>query len=215
MKKNKLYFIYFTFFTLFILTIILSCKNNNLQKGILYSKSFSDISFEASKEKAINEIYFYIANQTANLINRNDYNIVAFALKDDNLIDFEKDAIIKEYKKNDNFFTEIKVEDLEIYEKVIKSLEKMKKEGFVGSTIRANASIEISEAARLNAYTRQILIQNALKRAYDSLYKILLENGIDANKSAELTNKAYILEESYSSKDYNVVIETEIETEIN
>lgn len=215
MKKNKLYFIYFAFFTLFILTIILSCKNNNLQKGILYSKSFSDISFEASKEKAINEIYFYIANQTANLINRNDYNIVAFALKDDNLIDFEKDAIIKEYKKNDNFFTEIKVEDFKIYEKVIKSLEKMKREGFVGSTIRANASIEISEAARLNAYTRQILIQNALKRAYDSLYKILLENGIDANKSAELTNKAYILEESYSSKDYNVVIETEIETEIN
>lgn len=215
MKKNKLYFIYFAFFILFILTIILSCKNNNLQKGILYSKSFSDISFEASKEKAINEIYFYIANQTANLINRNDYNIVAFALKDDNLIDFEKDAIIKEYKKNDNFFTEIKVEDLEIYKKVIKSLEKMKREGFVGSTIRANASIEISEAARLNAYTRQILIQNALKRAYDSLYKILLENGIDANKSAELTNKAYILEESYSSKDYNVVIETEIETEIN
>ena len=215
MKKNKLYFIYFAFFTLFILTIILSCKNNNLQKGILYSKSFSDISFEASKEKAINEIYFYIANQTANLINRNDYNIVAFALKDDNLIDFEKDAIIKEYKKDDNFFTEIKVEDFKIYEKVIKSLEKMKREGFVGSTIRANASIEISEAARLNAYTRQILIQNALKRAYDSLYKILLENGIDANKSAELTNKAYILEESYSSKDYNVVIETEIETEIN
>lgn len=215
MKKNKLYFVYFAFFILFILTIILSCKNNNLQKGILYSKSFSDISFEASKEKAINEIYFYIANQTANLINRNDYNIVAFALKDDNLIDFEKDAIIKEYKKNDNFFTEIKVEDLEIYKKVIKSLEKMKREGFVGSTIRANASIEISEAARLNAYTRQILIQNALKRAYDSLYKILLENGIDANKSAELTNKAYILEESYSSKDYNVVIETEIETEIN
>lgn len=215
MKKNKLYFIYFAFFTLFILMIILSCKNNNLQKGILYSKSFSDISFEASKEKAINEIYFYIANQTANLINRNDYNIVAFALKDDNLIDFEKDAIIKEYKKDDNFFTEIKVEDFKIYEKVIKSLEKMKREGFVGSTIRANASIEISEAARLNAYTRQILIQNALKRAYDSLYKILLENGIDANKSAELTNKAYILEESYSSKDYNVVIETEIETEIN
>ena len=215
MKKNKLYFIYFAFFILFILTIILSCKNNNLQKGILYSKSFSDISFEASKEKAINEIYFYIANQTANLINRNDYNIVAFALKDDNLIDFEKDAIIKEYKKDDNFFTEIKVEDFKIYEKVIKSLEKMKREGFVGSTIRANASIEISEAARLNAYTRQILIQNALKRAYDSLYKILLENGIDANKSAELTNKAYILEESYSSKDYNVVIETEIETEIN
>ena len=215
MKKNKLYFIYFAFFTLFILMIILSCKNNNLQKGILYSKSFSDISFEASKEKAINEIYFYIANQTANLINRNDYSIVAFALKDDNLIDFEKDAIIKEYKKDDNFFTEIKVEDFKIYEKVIKSLEKMKREGFVGSTIRANASIEISEAARLNAYTRQILIQNALKRAYDSLYKILLENGIDANKSAELTNKAYILEESYSSKDYNVVIETEIETEIN
>lgn len=214
MKKNKLYFLYFILIIL-SLTIIFSCKNNNLKKGILYSKSFSDISFEASKEKAINEIYFYIANKTANLINRNDYNIVAFALKDDNLIDFEKDAIIKEYKKDDNFFTEIKIEDSNIYEKVIESLEKMKKEGFVGSMIRANASIEISEEARLNAYTRQILIQNALKRAYESLYKILLENGIDANKSAQLTNNAYILEESYSSNDYNVVIETEIKTEID
>lgn len=213
MKKNKLYFLYFILIIL-SLTIIFSCKNNNLKKGILYSKSFSDISFEASKEKAINEIYFYIANKTANLINRNDYNIVAFALKDYNLIDFEKDAIIKEYKKDDNFFTEIKIEDSNIYEKVIESLEKMKKEGFVGSTIRANASIEISEEARLNAYTRQILIQNALKRAYESLYKILLENGIDANKSAKLTNNAYILEESYSSNDYNVVIETEIKSEI-
>lgn len=214
MKKNKLYFLYFILIIL-SLTIIFSCKNNNLKKGILYSKSFSDISFEASKEKAINEIYFYIANNTANLINRNDYNIVAFALKDDNLIDFEKDAVIKEYKKDDNFFTEIKIEDSNIYEKVIESLEKMKKEGFVGSTIRANASIEISEEARLNAYTRQILIQNALKRAYESLYKILLENGIDANKSAKLTNNAYILEESYSANDYNVVIETEIKTEID
>ena len=97
MKKNKLYFISFIFIII-ILLILFSCKNNNLQKGILYSKSSSDLSFEASKEKAINQIYFYIANQTANLINRNDYNIIAFALKDDNLIDFEKSAIIKEYK---------------------------------------------------------------------------------------------------------------------
>lgn len=207
MKKNKLYFI----FTISILLIIFSCKNNNLQKGILYSKSYSDISYEASKEKAINEIYFYIANQTADLINRKDYNIIAFALKDENIIDFEKNAIIKEYKKEDNFFIEIKVNDSQIYDKVIESLEKMKKEGLVGSKIRANASIEISENAKLNAYTRQILTQNALSRAYESLYKLLLTNGIDANKSAELTNKAYILEESYSSNDYNVVIETEID----
>lgn len=207
MKKNKLYFI----FTISILLIIFSCKNNNLQKGILYSKSYSDISYEASKEKAINEIYFYIANQTADLINRKDYNIIAFALKDENIIDFEKNAIIKEYKKEDNFFIEIKVNDSQIYDKVIESLEKMKKEGLVGSKIRANASIEISENAKLNAYTRQILTQNALSRAYESLYKLLLANGIDANKSAELTNKAYILEESYSSNDYNVVIETEID----
>lgn len=207
MKKNKLYFI----FTISILLIIFSCKNNNLQKGILYSKSYSDISYEASKEKAINEIYFYIANQTADLINRKDYNIIAFALKDENIIDFEKNAIIKEYKKEDNFFIEIKVNDSQIYDKVIESLEKMKKEGLVGSKIRANASIEISENAKLNAYTRQILTQNALSRAYESLYKLLITNGIDANKSAELTNKAYILEESYSSNDYNVVIETEID----
>lgn len=207
MKKNKLYFI----FTVSIFIIIFSCKNNNLQKGILYSKSYSDISYEASKEKAINEMYFYIANQTADLINRKDYNIIAFALKDENIIDFEKNAIIKEYKKDDNFFTEIKVNDSQIYDKVIESLKKMKKEGLVDSKIRANASIEISENAKLNAYTRQILTQNALSRAYESLYKLLLANGIDANKSAELTNKAYILEESYSSNDYNVVIETEID----
>ena len=208
MKKNKLYFILIIFI---VLINIFSCKNNNLEKGILYSKSYSDLSFEASKEKAINQIYFFIANETANLINRNDYNIVAFALKDDNLIDFEKDAIIKEYKKDDIFFTEIKINDAGLYEKVTQSLEKMKIEGQIGGTIRANASIEISETARLNAYTRQTLTQNALKRANESLYKILIENGIDANKSAELTNKSYIIEESYSSNDYNVVIETEID----
>ena len=208
MKKNKLYFI---FVILIILLNIVSCKNNNLKKGILYSKSSSDLSFEASKEKAINEIYFYIANQTANTINREDYNIVAFALKEDNLIDFEKDAIIKEYKKEDIFFTEIKINDSKLYQKIIQSLEKLKKEGLIGEKIRANASIEISETARLNAYTRQTLTQNALKRAQESLYKILIESGIDANKSAELTNKSYIIEESYSSNDYNVVIETEIE----
>ena len=208
MKKNKLYFILIIFI---VLINIFSCKNNNLKKGILYSKSYSDLSFEASREKAINQIYFFIANETANLINRNDYNIVAFALKDDNLIDFEKDAIMKEYKKDDNFFTEIKINDAGLYEKVTQSLEKMKIEGQIGATIRANASIEISETARLNAYTRQTLTQNALKRANESLYKILIESGIDANKSAELTNKSYIIEESYSSNDYNVVIETEID----
>ena len=208
MKKNKLYFI---FVILIILLNIVSCKNNNLKKGILYSKSSSDLSFEASKEKAINQIYFYIANRTANMINREDYNIVAFALKEDNLIDFEKDAVIKEYKKDDNFFTEIKIEDAKLYQKIIQSLEKLKKEGLIGEKIRANASIEISETARLNAYTRQTLTQNALKRAQESLYKILIESGIDANKSAELTNKSYIIEESYSASDYNVVIETEIE----
>ena len=209
MKKNKLYFISFIFIKI-ILLILFSCKNNNLQKGILYSKSSSDLSFEASKEKAINQIYFYIANQTASLIKRNDYNIIAFALKDDNLINFEKSAIIKEYKKDDNFFTEIKINDEKLYKNVVESLEKMKKEGKIGATIRANASIEISENAKLNAYTRQMLTQNALGRAYESLYKILIESGIDANKSLELTNKAYIIEESYSSNDYNVVIETEI-----
>lgn len=204
MKKNKLYII------LLIFINIISCKNNNLEKGILYSKSSSDISYEASREKAINEIYFYIANQTANMINREDYNIIAFSLKDYNLIDFEKNADIKQYKKEDNFFTEIKVEDSEIYNKVVKSLENLKKEGLVGSTIRANASIEISENAKLNAYTRQTLTQNALKRAYESLYKILLDNNIEPNKAVELTNNAYIIEESYGSNDYNVVIETEI-----
>lgn len=204
MKKNKLYVL------LLIFINIISCKNNNLEKGILYSKSSSDISYEASREKAVNEIYFYIANQTANMINREDYNIIAFSLKDYNLIDFEKNADIKQYKKEDNFFTEIKVEDSEIYNKVIESLENLKKEGLVGSTIRANASIEISENAKLNAYTRQTLTQNALKRAYESLYKILLDNDIEPNKAVELTNNAYIIEESYGSNDYNVVIETEI-----
>ena len=53
-----------------------------------------------------------------------------------------------------------------------------------------------------------MLTQNALKRAYESLFKVLLSNNIEVNKAVSLTNEAYILEESYSSNEYNVVVET-------
>ena len=126
-------------------------------------------------------------------------------------VDFSNEDIvsIKEYKKDDNFYTEIKLKDDTIYDRTIEVLNRLKKEGSIDDKIfRANASIEISENAKLNAYTRQMLTQNALKRAYESLFKVLLSNNIEVNKAVSLTNTAYILEESYSSNEYNVVVET-------
>lgn len=211
MKKNNTNFL--LIFFIFIITII-SCSKNDIKKGILYSKSYSDLNYEASKTKAIDSIYYYIAEQTSQTINRNDFNIVAVHLKDSNLIDFDNKDIseIKQYEKDNNFYTEIKVKDNTIYNRTLDILKQIKKEGAVGDKIfRANASIEISENAKLNAYTRQMLTQNALKRAYESLYKILLNSGIEINNAVKLTNNAYILEESYSSNEYNVVVETELE----
>ena len=69
MEKNKLYI-----FIIFLLLVIISCSNNNIQKGRLYSKVYTDVSFEASKMKAIDDIYYNIAKETAVLINRNDFN---------------------------------------------------------------------------------------------------------------------------------------------
>ena len=209
MEKNKLYI-----FIIFLLLVIISCSNNNIQKGKLYSKVYTDVSFEASKMKAIDDIYYNIAKETAVLINRNDFNIVAVSLKDNNLIDFDNKDIVtlKEYKKDDNFYTEIKVKDDTIYDRTIEVLNTIKKEGSVGEKFfRANASIEISENAKLNAYTRQMLTRNALKRAYESLFRVLRNNNIEVNEAVRLTNEAYILEESYSSNEYNVVVETVLE----
>lgn len=206
MKKNKLYI-----FIIFLLIIIISCSGNNIRRGKLHSKAYTDISFEVSRMKAEDAMYYYISEQTAPLINRNDFNIVAVSLKDSNLIDFSNDDIVsfKEYKKDDNFYTEIKLKDATIYDRTIEVLNRLKKEGSIDNKIfRANASIEISENAKLNAYTRQMLTQNALKRAYESLFKVLLSNNIEVNKAVSLTNEAYILEESYSSNEYNVVVET-------
>ena len=206
MEKNKLYFI-----IILLLFHLISCSKNNIQKGNLYSKAYTDLSFEASKSKAIDSIYYYIAKETSSIINRNDFNIVAVSLKDYNLIDFDnKDMVsIKEYEKDNNFYVEINVKDSSIYNRTLELLNKLKKEGSVGDKIfRANASIQISENAKLNAYTRQMLTQNALKRAYESLFKILRSNDIEVNKAVSLTNEAYILEESYSSNEYNVVVET-------
>ncbi|WP_300757908.1 hypothetical protein [uncultured Brachyspira sp.] len=206
MKKNKLYI-----FIILLLIIIISCSGNNIRRGILHSQAYTDISFEVSRMKAEDAMYYYIAEQTASLINRNDFNIVAVSLKDNNLIDFSNEDIVtfKEYKKDDNFYTEIKLKDDTIYDRTIEVLNRLKKEGSIDDKIfRANASIEISENAKLNAYTRQMLTQNALKRAYESLFKVLLSNNIEVNKAVSLTNEAYILEESYSSNEYNVVVET-------
>ena len=209
MEKNKLYFI-----IILLLFYLIGCSRNNIQKGNFYSKSYTDVSFEASKSKAIDSIYYYIAKETSSIINRSDFNIVAVSLKDNNLIDFDnKDTVnIKEYKKDNNFYVEINVKDGNIYNKTLEILNRLKKEGSVEDKFfRANASIQISETADINAYTRQMLTQNALKRAYESLFKVLISNNIDANMAVKLTNEAYILEESYSSNEYNVVVETILE----
>ena len=208
MEKNKLYF-----FIILMLLIMISCSKNNIKKGILYTKVHTDVSPIASKLKAIDSIYYYIAEQTANKINRNDFNIVAVSLRDSNLIDFDNTDLvtIKEYEKDNNYYTEIKVKDRTIYDRTIETLNTLRKEGNIGETIfRANASINIPESAKQNAYTRQMLTQNALKRAYESLFKVLMSNDIEVNKAVTLTNEAYILEESYSSNEYNVVVETVI-----
>ena len=210
MKKNNTNFLLIFFIFLSIITV--SCSKSNVKKGILYSKSYSDLNYDASKSKAIDSIYYSIAEQTAQSINRNDFNVVAVHLKDKNLIDFDNKDIanIKQYEKNNNFYTEIKVKDDSIYEKTLEALKLIKKEGSVEEKFfRANASIEITE--NLSAYTRQILTQNALKIAYKSLYNILIDSGIEADNAIKLTNNAYILEESYTSNEYNVVIETELE----
>lgn len=211
MKKNNTIFLLIFFI---LLITIASCSKNNIKKGILYSKSYSDLNYDASKIKAIDSIYYYIAEQTAEFINRNDFNVVAVHLKDKNLIDFNNKEIseIKQYEKDNNFYTEIRINDNTIYERTLEILNKIKKEGSIGDKFfRANASIEITENAKLSAYTRQMLTQNALKRAYHSLYKILIDSGIEVNDAAALTNNAYILEESYTSNEYNVVVETELE----
>ncbi|EKV56421.1 hypothetical protein A966_10122 [Brachyspira hampsonii 30446] len=209
MEKNKLYFI-----IILSLFYLMACSGNNIKKGNFYSKVYTDVSFEASKSKAIDSIYYYIAKETSSIINRTDFNIVAVSLKDNNLIDFDNEDIsdIKEYKKDDNFYVEISVKDSSVYNKTLEILNKLKKEGSVEDKFfRANASIQMPETANLNAYTRQMLTQNALKRAYESLFRVLRSNDIEVNKAVQLTNEAYILEESYSSNEYNVVVETILE----
>ena len=89
MKKNKLYLI------ITLIFIIISCKTNNIKNGIIYSKGSSDLSFDASKEIAINNAYYYIAENTANTINRTDYNVISFFLKDKNIIDLSNNTKVK------------------------------------------------------------------------------------------------------------------------
>ncbi len=205
MKKNKLYLI------ITLIFIIISCKTNNIKNGIIYSKGSSDLSFDASKEIAINNAYYYIAENTANTINRTDYNVISFFLKDKNIIDLSNNTKVKKYKKDDIFYTEIKIKDKNIYSNSVEILKEIKNEGLVGKKYRANASIELTEKAKLSPYTRQILTHSALENAYLNLYRILLNDNIDSNKIITLTNNAYILEENYSANEYSVVIETEIE----
>ena len=141
MEKNKIYFF-------IILLAIVSCKKNDIEKGILYSTGYSDLSYEASKTKAIENMYYYIAEKTANSINRNDYNVVGVFLKDSNIIDFDNKEIvkIKNYKKKDNYYTDIKVEDISIYTNSLQALSKIVREGKIeGNIFRANASIQLTE----------------------------------------------------------------------
>ena len=130
------------------------------------------------------------------------------------MIDFDNKDIanIKEYKKADNFYVEINVKDSSIYNRTLEILNRLKKEGSVEDKFfRANASIQMPDAGNLSAYTKQMLTRNALKRAYESLFRVLRSNDIDVNRAVQLTNEAYILEESYSSNEYNVVVETILE----
>ena len=78
MEKNKIYF-------LILLLAIISCKKNDIEKGILYSTGYSDLSYEASKTKAIENMYYYIAEKTAPSINRSDYN-------ENEMFDYDKPA---------------------------------------------------------------------------------------------------------------------------
>lgn len=196
--------------TMIVIISLISCKKDNIKKGVLYSKAKSENSLEESKLKAINNIYYSLAKYTGKYIEREDFNILASTLYDENIIDFDN-ANIDQTKDSKLFITEIEIKDPTLYNRTLESLEKMKKEGKVGKKVRANASIEISENAKLNAYTRQMLKQNALKRAYESLFNILIKEGSTTLESQNLTNEAYILEESYSSTNYNVVLETSLE----
>ena len=122
------------------------------------------------------------------------------------------DAVIYMSLKDDNFYVEIKVKDSDVYNRTLEILQKLKKEGSIEDKFfRANASIQMPDAGNLSAYTKQMLTQNALKRAYESLFRVLRSNDIDVNRAVQLTNEAYILEESYSSNEYNVVVETILE----
>ncbi|WP_295161063.1 hypothetical protein [uncultured Brachyspira sp.] len=205
MEKNKLYFI-----IIFLLFCLVSCSKNNIKHGMMYSKQYTDISFDASRLKAIDNIYYNIAEETSYIINRSDFNIIAVSLKDSDLIDFnnKNNVSIKEYKKDDNFYVEIYVKDESLYSRTLYILNTLKKEGSIDDkTFRANASIEIPDSTKLNPYTKQLLTRNALKRAYESLFKILRSNDIEINRAVNMTNNAYILEESYNSNEYNVVVE--------
>ena len=192
MEKNKLYFI-----IILLLFYLISCSKNNVEKGNFYSKVHTDVSFEASKSKAIDSIYYYIAKETSSIINRTDFNIVAVSLKDNNLIDFDNKDIanIKEYKKDDNFYVEIKVKDSDVYNRTLAILQKLKKEGSVEDKFfRANASIQMPDAGNLSGGQCQRL---AIARAllHDSAVYIFDEasSNIDADSETIIMHNIGLL----------------------
>lgn len=203
MKKNKIYII--ILFTL--LSIISSCTKTNFEKGIIYARSESIENEEESTQKAKNSIYENIAKEAGKIIDRNDYEILKTVLINDNIVDFDI-AKIKTSKKDNKFITEIKVKDREIYSRSLESLEKLKKEGNVLGSYRAFGSAEFSKDVTLNAFTKSSIERSALQRAHDSLFDILVKSGVNADEAICLTNQAYIIEETYSSTEYNVIIET-------
>ena len=206
MKKNKFYSVAISILFSFIL---FSCNNNNLEKGIFYAKYKSNESKEDSYKKAKNLMYADLALGAAPLIERDDFEVVAGVLMENNIIDFSN-AKITYKNKNDVFITKIKVEDPTIKERAEDVLLSIKKVGVIKDSVRAFSTIELPKSDNLSAYTIATIERSALNKAHKSLYTIIMDEGIDATKASILTNQAYVIEETYSDTEYSVVVETRL-----
>ena len=206
MKKNKFYInvigVLFSF-------ILFSCNNNNLEKGVFYSKYKSNESKEDSYKKAKNLMYADLALHTGELIDRYDFEVVAGVLMENNIIDFSN-AKITYKNKNDVFITKIKISDPTIKERSENVLLSIKKVGVVKDSVRAFSTIELPKLDNLSAYTRATIERSALNKAHKSLYTLIMNEGLDATTASKLTNQAYTIEETYSDTEYSVVIETKL-----
>jgi len=206
MKKNK----FQISLIIILMPFLLSCNNNNLEKGVFYSKHESRESKKDSYAKAKNLMYADLARYTGELIDRDDFEVVAGVLIENNIIDFSK-AKITYKNKNDVFITKIKVKDPTIKERAQDVLINIKKEGMVKGSMRSFATIELPKSDSLSSYTRATIERSALRDARILLYSIITNEGIDVTTASILTNEAYVIEETYSDSEYSVVIETKLD----